>query len=97
VIWYFAPILFLSGVTTDLLWTPYIQAVADKRMLTAGLYSVGTGVISIVFVEGIILDMYSMPFWLVGLFVGTYFSDNFQKFVKGRINVYHKNRKLKIS
>ena len=93
-IWYFAPLLFLAGIVTDVTWALYIQALADRKRLPAALYSVGTGVVSIVFVEGMIHDPVLSVFWLVGLFFGTFYASSIQQFVKGLWNAHRKNRKV---
>ena len=90
--WYLAPLLLLAGILTDVTWALYIQALADRRRLPAALYSVGTGIVSIVFVEGALHAPFLLAFWLVGLFVGTYFVQNIEVFVKGLWHVIRKNR-----
>lgn len=82
-LYYLAPLLFLAGVCTDVTWALYIQALADRRRLSAALYSVGTGIVSIVFVEGVIHNVWMTTFWLAGLFVGTYYASAIEQYVKG--------------
>jgi len=94
VIWYLIPLLFLAGVLTDVTWALYIQALADRRRLPAALYSVGTGIVTIVFVEGMLHDPILSIFWLIGLFFGTYHVSNIEKFVKGMWNAIYKGRRI---
>ena len=81
--WYLAPLLLLAGILTDVTWALYIQALADRRRLPAAFYSVGTGIVSIVFVEGAIHVPWLISFWLAGLFIGTYYVQNIEKFMRG--------------
>jgi len=81
--------LFVAGFLTDVIWALYIRKIANKNKLQGALYSVGTGICAIIFVEGLLTNIYLMIPWLIGLFFGSYFSDNIEqvliKFFKGKI------------
>lgn len=85
--WLLAIVMFCSGVVTDVLWAFYIQALAEhartskKRYLRAAAWwSVGTGVCTLVFVEGVVQNVWISTIWLVGLWLGTYFSATVKQF-----------------
>lgn len=97
--WYlFAPLLFLVGLVTDVIWTIYIQKVAicktKNERAIAGLYSVGTGVVSAIWVEGVLYAPFMLPFWWIGLWCGTYFAHDIEEFLKGTWNVIRKSRRV---
>ena len=77
----FGLIMFVSGVVTDTLWAFYIQSMAayertrEQRYLKAAAWwSVGTGVCTLVFVEGVVQNVVVATVWLLGLWLGTYYS-----------------------
>lgn len=72
-------ILFLSGVVTDLLWALYILKIAERKRLPAALYSVAIGACSLFWLESMLYSVWIMPAWLLGLFIGTYFSEKIEK------------------
>jgi len=83
---WFAIFCLVSGFVTDLIWTPYIRAVAryeqtkNKRDLrTAANYSAGTGLCTLLLVEAVILDPLISSFWLAGLWLGTYYSGDVKR------------------
>ena len=97
--WYlFAPLLFLNGLVTDIIWTIYIQRVAvcktKKERAIAGLYSIGTGIVSAIWVEGVLYVPYLLPVWLLGLWVGTYNAQAIETFLKGKWDAIHKSRRV---
>ena len=78
----YALILFLAGTFTDITWALYIRKVAEHKRLSGALYSVGTGLCTVIIIEGIITNIWLFIPWLFGLFVGTYFSDDVEKSMK---------------
>ena len=75
-------VMFLIGFCTDIIWVLYIQNVADKKRVAAANYSVMTGICGILWVEGLLSNVYLMVFWLAGMWIGTYFADQIESFVK---------------
>jgi hypothetical protein len=75
-------VLFVSGVVTDIIWALYVKYLSTERLNKAAWYAVGTGVCSIIFVEGIIHSIYSTIFWLIGLYIGTYYSKRVEQLWK---------------
>ena len=65
-------IMFIVGIITDLIWTPYIRKLSDKEYFQAGFWSVGTGICTLLFLEGFLVYKLTCIFWLAGLFVGTW-------------------------
>ena len=74
--------MFLSGISTDVIWALYIRKSADKQRLAASLYGVGTGICSLISIKGIQLNFYSGLFWLVGLFLGNYYCEQIERTIK---------------
>ena len=86
--WLLAILMFCSGVVTDVLWAFYIQSLAEhartgrKRYLRAAAWwSVGTGVCTLVFVEGVVQNVWISTIWLLGLWLGTYYSATVKHFL----------------
>lgn len=88
--WYYAPLLFLSGVMTDVVYALYVMSLAERKRLPAANYSTMSGVLSIILVEGTLHVPYLLPFWLMGLWVGTYYAAAIESYVKGVINAHRK-------
>jgi len=86
-----ACVMFLTGFVTDVTWALYIKYVGGGNKLKGAFYSVGTGICTVVFVEGTIVSIWLTPFWLIGLFLGTYYSNEveecIQKFYKTKRNL----------
>jgi uncharacterized membrane protein len=78
-------ILCVSGFVTDIIWALYIRKVNEKKKLQAALYSVGTGICTVVFVEGLLISFWLTFPWLVGLFCGTYFSDDVEQYLTTKL------------
>lgn len=74
--------LFLTGCITDIIWALYIRNVSENDKLKAAIYSVGTGICTIIFVEGILHGIFYSIFWLIGLFIGTYYSNSIEIFME---------------
>jgi hypothetical protein len=68
----FSLIMFLAGIVTDLIWTVYIRKLSDKDYFQAGFWSVGTGICTLLLIEGFLVYKLTCIFWLMGLFVGTW-------------------------
>ena len=68
----YSVIMFIVGAVTDLIWTPYIRALADKKYFQAGLWSMGTGVCALLLFQGFLVYKATCVFWLLGLFIGTW-------------------------
>jgi len=82
-------LLFISGVLTDIIWALYIQKLAEKKNFQGALYSVGTGICTVIFVEGLLYSLWIMPFWLFGLFIGTYYSNRIEGVIQ---KIYEQTR-----
>lgn len=98
-LWLLAITLFISGIVTDFMWAIYIQKLSEckrtqdslKRKLLlreAAFWSVGIGLCSIFLVEGIIVNFYVSLIWLVGLWLGTYYSNTFESFFRKLFGQY---------
>lgn len=74
--------MFIAGFITDFLWAWYILFVGKGKLLIGAFLSVGIGICSIIFVEGVVQDFWSSVAWLVGLFVGTYYSTRIARLVR---------------
>jgi hypothetical protein len=79
--WLLALLMLVSGVITDITWAFYIQELSahertkEKRHLrNAAWWSVGTGMCTLVFIEGVVQNIWISLLWLVGLWFGTYYS-----------------------
>ena len=77
-----AILLFIAGFLTDVTWVFYIRYVSAKKRFAAAWWSVGTGICTLVFVEGVVGNVVLGIFWLTGLWFGTYFSDDIETFAK---------------
>jgi flagellar biosynthesis protein FliR len=64
--------MFLVGIITDLIWTPYIRKLADKEYFQASFWSVAVGICSIGFLQGFLVYKATAIFWLMGQFIGTW-------------------------
>jgi len=78
--------MFASGVVTDVIWAMYITKLSEHKHLQAAIYSVGTGLVTIIFIEGMITNLYLTIPWLCGLFVGTFYSDTIESWIKSKIH-----------
>ena len=74
--------MFLIACFTDVIWVLYIQRVAEKRKFAAANYSIITCICGIIWIEGLLSNIWLMIFWLAGMWVGTYFADEIESFVK---------------
>jgi hypothetical protein len=75
-------ILLVSGFITDIVWALYIRKVSENKRLQASFLSVGTGICTIIFVKGLLTNFWLTFPWLVGLFFGTFYSNNLETFFK---------------
>jgi len=93
-----AATLLLSGIITDFTWAMYIQKLAEYKIPSvedkenpkrrklilreAAFWSSGTGLCTVFLIEGIIVNFYVSLFWLVGLWIGTYYSNTIEVFLR---------------
>jgi len=78
--------MFLGGIVTDLVWTPYIRKLADKQYFQAAFWSVGTGICSLVLFQGFLVYKLTCVFWLFGLFIGTWKGDKLSNLIDRLLN-----------
>lgn len=94
-------LMFLSGFATDFTLVMYVQKVAEYKRLKsldikkkkllrdAAFWSIATGICSILMVEGLTTNLLTTSFWLFGLWLGTYFSDDLETFFKNLLGRLH--------
>lgn len=63
--------MLIVGIVTDLIWTPYIRALADKDYDAASWWSMATGLCSLLVFQGFLVYKLTCIFWLIGLNLGT--------------------------
>lgn len=73
--------LLFTGIITDVIWALYIYHLSRKENLAGALYSVGTGICTVVLMEAILYNVLLTGFWLAGLFIGTYYSTRIENLV----------------
>jgi uncharacterized membrane protein len=65
-------LLFFVGLCTDIIWTLYIHSISHKKALQASVYSVLSGICTVAFVNGLMIDVKNCIPWLIGMALGTY-------------------------
>src|SRR5579872_7447380 len=60
--------MFFGAFALDIVWALYIQRVAERKKISAAMYSTLTGALSTIWVFGIQKDLINSIFWLAGLF-----------------------------
>ena len=76
-----ALLMLITGFVVDVVWALYVKYIASGNRLRAAMYSIVSGMCTIVFVSGAITSLWLTPFWLIGLGLGTYFSTDVEKYV----------------
>lgn len=81
-------LFFLSGFVVDIFYTLYIRyagkdSKSDRRR--AGGYSVMMGLCTTVFVISLETTKWALPFYFLGLYLGTYYALDIEKYIKTKL------------
>jgi len=77
-----AILMFVLGFITDAVWALYIRKVAQKKKLISAIYSVIIVLLGYIGIGAFIISYWLALFDLIGVFLGTYYSDNVERYIK---------------
>jgi hypothetical protein len=78
--------LLIAGFTTDVVWAVYVRSINtmtdQKSRIKAANFAVGTGICSLIFIEGIFHNVFFAIAWFIGLWLGTYHANSIENLFK---------------
>ena len=75
-------IMFILGFITDAVWALYIRKVNEKNKLISAIYSVIIVLLGYLSIGAFLINYWLLIFDLIGVFLGTYYSTEIEKFVE---------------
>ena len=77
-----AILMLILGFITDAIWALYIRKVAEKKKLISAICSVIIVTLGYIGIGAFIISYWLALFDLIGVFFGTYYSNDIEKYIK---------------